>query len=365
MPCFYNNQLRIMSETIIQTGLASYGMSGIVYHGPLLAAHSGFQLRKIVERTSQRSRQSYPEAEIVNSFEALLADPKIQLIIVNTPDPLHFTMAEQALKAGKHVVVEKPFTLTSQEANLLTELARTKGKVLSIFQSRRWHGDFLTVQKIIDNGWLGQLVEYEAHYTRFRNYIVANTWKEGWQEDTPGSGILYNLGSHLIDQALVLFGLPERVTADVRIQRPGGKVPDAYELIMEYGSLKVTLKSSYLVRETGPSFVLHGTEGSFIKYGSDPQEEAMKNGLVPGKAGWGQEPEAEWGLLNTQLDGLHLRGKVETLPGNYLTYYDQLHRAIVQGSKPPVTAEEATSVIRIIEAAKESSHTKRSVVIGT
>jgi len=350
-----------MSDRIIQTGLASFGMSGMVYHGPLLAAHTGFHLRKIVERTSHRARGSYPDAEIVNRYEALLEDPALELIIVNTPDPLHFAMAEQALKAGKHVVVEKPFTLTSEEANALIALARTQGKVLSVFQSRRWHGDFLTIQRIIDNGWLGQLVEYEAHYTRFRNYIVPRTWKEGWQENTPGSGILYNLGSHLIDQALVLFGLPQYVTADIRIQRPGGKVPDAYELILDYGTLKVTLKSSYLVRETGPSFVLHGTEGSFVKYGSDPQEEALKNGHLPSQGSWGLEPESDWGILNTQLNGLHVRGKVETLAGNYSAYYDQLYQAIVHGSAPPVTAQEATTVIRVIEAARESSQIKQSV----
>ncbi|MBC7920168.1 MAG: Gfo/Idh/MocA family oxidoreductase [Ferruginibacter sp.] len=339
-------------------------MSGLVFHAPLLASHPGFEVKKIVERSSQKSLQTHPRVEVVRSFEELLRDENIGLVVVNTPDFLHYAMAEQALRADKHVVVEKPFTLASAEAQALIALARERGRLLSVFQNRRWDGDFLTVQRVVESGWLGQLVEYESHYDRFRNYIDADNWKEGTKPGSPASaGLLYNLGSHLIDQALVLFGMPARVTADLRVQRPGGRIVDGYELILDYGGLKVTLKSSYLVREPGPRFVLHGTEGSFVKYGIDPQEEALKAKKTPGSAGWGQEPEADWGLLNTDIGGLHFRGKIETLPGNYLRYYDGVYDALTTGEEPAVKAEEAANGIRIIEAAMESSREKRSVAL--
>ncbi len=350
-------------STPIQVGLSSYGMSGTVFHGPLLKVHPGFHIRRIVERTAQQSKAAYPEAEITRSFGDLLRDEAIQLVIVNTPDYLHYEMTEQALRAGKHVIVEKPFTFTYREAENLIELANQQKKLLSVFQNRRWDGDFLTVQQVVRNGWLGELVEYEAHYDRFRNYVVANTWKEGTQANAPGLGILYNLGSHMIDQALVLFGKPQRVTADIRIQRTGGQVPDAYDLLLEYGRLKVTLKAGYLVREPGPRYTLHGTEGSFVKFGIDPQEEALKAGLTPGGPDWGKESESDWGLLNTQLKNLHFRGKIETLPGNYLQFYDGIYTSLVNGVEPTVKAEEAALVIRVIEAAIESNQQKRTVEV--
>jgi len=349
------------NETIIQTGLAAFGMSGKVFHGPLLSAHLGFRFKKVVERSTRTAASLYPKVEVVDSYEELLRDDAIELVIVNTPDYLHESMAEQALRAGKHVVVEKPFTFTYQEAQSLMELAAQKGRFLSVFHNRRWDSDFLTVQQVVKNGWLGHLVEYEVHYDRFRNFVEANNWKEGTRPGAPGSGILYNLGSHLIDQALVLFSTPQSVTADIRTQRPGGQVPDAYELILDYDSLKVTLKSGYLVREPGPRYLLHGSEGSFVKYGIDPQEEALKVGGVPGSPGWGMEPESDWGLLNTGLQGLHFRGKIESLPGNYSRFYEGVYQAIVQGGEPPVKPEEAAAVIRIIGAAMESSREKRTI----
>jgi predicted dehydrogenase len=348
-------------EPIIRTGLASFGMSGKVFHGPLLEAHPGFQLKKAVERSTRMAATIYPKIEVVSSFDELLQDTEIDLVVVNTPDYLHYPMAEQALKAGKHVVVEKPFTFRYEEAQALIRLAQQEKKILSVFHNRRWDSDFLTVQQVVKSGCLGQLVEYEAHYDRFRNYIESNTWKEGTRPGAPGSGILYNLGSHLIDQALVLFGAPQAVTADIRTQRPGGQIPDSYELILDYGHLKVTLKSGMLVRELGPRYQLYGTEGSFTKYGIDPQEEVLKAGGIPGSPGWGVEAEADWGLLNTQIHGLHFRGKIESLPGNYLRFYDGVHEAIASGTTPKVSAEEAAMVIRVIEAAMESNERKQTV----
>jgi scyllo-inositol 2-dehydrogenase (NADP+) len=348
-------------ERKILTALASFGMSGQVFHAPLLHVHPGFGMKKILERTHQRSVARYPYIEVVKSWEEILLDPAIELVIVNTPDHLHFSMAMDALKAGKHVVVEKPFTQTAREAELLIDEAKHRNKILSVYHNRRWDGSFLTFKEIIHQGLLGRLVTYEAHYDRYRN-IIADSWKE--QPET-GASILYNLGSHLIDQTLSLFGMPKAVWADTRIQRPGAKVIDSYELKMEYADLVATLVGSYLVREPGPRHILHGTEGSFIKCGTDPQEEALKAGQWPEGEGWGREQESDWGLLNTQVKNLHFRGKIETLPGNYVGYYDTIYEAIVHGKPLAVSAADGLNVIRVIEAALQSKEEKGWIEIRT
>ena len=344
----------------IQVGLASYGMSGTVFHAPLLSCHPGFKLKKIVERHHNHSARRYPEAEVVRSFDALLQDEALELIVVNTPNALHLPMAKQALEAGKHVILEKPFTITSQDAATLIATAKAHNRVLSVFQNRRWDGDFLTVQQIVSEKMLGQIVDYEAHFDRFRNYIEPDTWKE---EAGPGSGILYNLGSHMIDQALVLFGKPTAVTGEVGIQRPGGKVDDYYHLTLHYPQMRVTLKSSYLVREAGPRYILHGTEGTFLKSGIDPQEAALKAGMLPTTPDWGTEPKEKYGLLNTQLHSLHVQGAVETLPGNYTFYYQNIYEAIREGKPLAVKPEESMLGIQIIEAAMQSRSERRTITL--
>jgi predicted dehydrogenase len=347
-------------EKTINVALTAYGMSGEVFHAPLLTSHPGFKLKKVVERKSQKSSAAYPSIEVVREYEALLTDPAIDLIVVNTPNSLHYEQARKALEAGKHVVVEKPFTVTSQEAKDLIAFAQAQNRMLSVFQNRRWDGDFLTVRQVVESKLLGQLVEFEAHYDRYRNYVEANTWKE---ETGPGSGILYNLGSHMIDQALVLFGMPVSVTADIRVQRPGGKIDDSYDIRMSYKDMKVVLKSSYLVREPGPRYIMHGVSGTFMKYGIDPQEDALKAGGKPTDKNWGADPKPFWGTINTQIQNLHLTGQIETLPGNYLQYYENVYQAITSGKPLAVQAQEALQGIRIIEAAIESSRTQQTIVL--
>lgn len=342
----------------IVTSILSYGMSGEIFHAPLLDVHPGFRMKSILQRKSDKSKQYYPTVSVVRSLEEVLNDPEIELVIVNTPNETHFDFASRALDAGKHVVVEKPFTNTSKDADALIALAKQKNKMISVFQSRRWDGAFVTLKKIIASGILGDLVEYEAHYDRFRNNVASNTWKE---EPGPGSGILYNLGSHMLDQVLVLFGKPQSVSARIGIQRPGGKVADFYDLRLEYPGLNVIVKSSYLVREPGPFYKVHGVKGSFVKYGLDPQEEALKLHHIPAGPGWGMEPESFWGKLNTDIEGLHYEGKIETLPGNYLGYYQNIYEVIREGKVLAVKAEEAMQVIQLIEAAMKSSEEKRSV----
>lgn len=344
----------------ITVGLASYGMSGLVFHAPLLAASPHFTLTKVLERRSEKSKDRYPEVEVVKDFADLLQDELVELIVINTPNALHFEMGQQALRAGKHVVMEKPFTVTAQEASELTTLAKEQNRFLTVFQNRRWDGDFRTVQQIVTQKLLGKLVYYEAHYDRFRNYVEANTWKE---ETGPGSGLLYNLGSHMIDQALVLFGPPHAITAHIGTQRPGSKIDDYYDITLHYPDLIASIKSSYLVREAGPRYILHGTEGSFQKYGIDPQEEALKAGQLPGGPAWGQESPTDWGKLNTQLNGLHFTGTLETLPGSYPAFYNNVYEAIREGRELQVKPEEAALGIRLIELARQSSAEKRTVLV--
>ncbi|TCO09134.1 Gfo/Idh/MocA family oxidoreductase [Natronoflexus pectinivorans] len=333
-----------MSNPII-TAIASYGMSGQVFHGPLLKINSGFRVKSIMQRSSNSALSVFPNAKIVRSFNDIINDKEIELVVVNTPDHLHFEQAKMALNAGKHVVVEKPFVQTTEQGEELIELAQKQGVLLSVFQNRRWDNSFLTVKRVLDEGLIGRLVEYEARYNRYRTYI-----QDSWKEDgNLGTGILQNLGSHLIDQALVLFGKPESVSGNLHAMRDGSKVHDFFDLRLNYSGVSVTLKASYLVREEMPAYMLHGVNGSFIKYGLDPQEEALKNGHLPNEPAWGTDPQNLWGLLNSDVSGLHFRGNIETVAGNYSAYYDNLHQSIRFGSESAVKPQESLEGIRIIE----------------
>jgi predicted dehydrogenase len=333
-------------------------MSGKVFHAPLISAHQGFRLKTIVERSKNEAKLIYPHVNVVRSFEELLNDDEIELIVINTPDHTHAELAHKALMAGKHLVVEKPFTLQAGEGEDLINLSIRKNRLLSVFHNRRWDGDFLTVQKVVKNELLGRLVDFEAHFDRYRNFIQPNTWKE---EPSTGTGTLYNLGSHLIDLALVLFGLPEAVTADIRNVREDSRVDDFFEVLLHYHRLRVAVKASYLVREPGYKYNLHGTQGSFVKYGTDPQEEALKLGHQPTERDWGVDPKENWGILNTEKQGLHYLGKVETIPGNYMAFYNNIYEALVHGKELAVKPSEAIEVIKIIETAIESNKAQKTI----
>ncbi|MDR1672386.1 MAG: oxidoreductase [Bacteroidales bacterium] len=344
----------------IHAGLASFGMSGKVFHAPILTHHQGFYLNTIVERSKNEAKAIYPDVSVVRSFDELLHNDNIELVVINTPDHTHFELAHKALEAGKHVIIEKPFTQTIGQGEDLLNLAHKKGLKLSVFQNRRWDGDFLTVRRIIDNQWLGRLVEFESNYMRFRNFIQPDTWKESALQ---GIGIVYNLGSHMIDQALMLFGMPEAVWADVDSLRGGSEIDDYYHIKLSYPDVKVTLKASYLAREEGARYTLNGTQGSFLKYGIDPQEDALKQGGNPTQPGWGQEPERFWGILNTDCNGIHIRGKIETVAGNYASYYDNIYDVLRNDAVLDVLPEQALNVIRLIEAAMESSRIRQYITL--
>ena len=236
-------------EGIINVGLIGFGTAGRVFHAPLISATPGFRLTKIVQRRGDDAARAYPTAQTVRDASDLFDDQAIGLVVIATPNASHFAVAEQALLAGKHVVVDKPFTVTSGDAQRLIDVARARGRMLSVFQNRRWDADFLTVQRIVKTGLLGRLVGYEAHFDRFRPQLRQDAWRE---RDTPGAGILYDLGSHLIDQALCLFGRPSRVYGELRRQRESVQADDYFEVGLGYDEVKVTLTAGMLVREPGP-----------------------------------------------------------------------------------------------------------------
>ena len=340
----------------INVGLTSFGMSGLVFHGPLLHTHPGFRLKSVLQRSKNTAREKYPDIQICRTIDELISDPEIELVVVNATNDTHFDHAKMALEAGKHVVIEKPMTNTIEEGLELIELANKNRLVLSVYQNRRWDSDFLTVQKILEKNLLGRVVEFNESFDRFRNFIQPDTWKE---ETGPGSGLIYNLGPHLIDQAIVLFGAPDAVAADIRSIRTNSKVDDFFEIYLYYEQVKVRLHSSYLVREPYPRFVLHGTLGSFVKYGLDVQEAALKAGKTPDLEGWGEEEESIRGILNTEIDGKHVIEKIKSEPGNYLGFYENIYRVIRNGEKLEVTPYEALMNIHAIELAIESSRDKK------
>lgn len=350
-----------MTKTI-NVGLIGFGMAGRVFHAPTITSVEGLQLVKIRETKEPNIniiRNRFPNATVVNDSKAIFDDPHIDLVVIATPNTSHFPLAKEALQAGKNVVVDKPFTITTAEADELIVLAKQQNKLLSVYHNRRFDSTTKTAKKIIDSGVLGTLVEYEVRYDRFRNALRKDAWRE---EALPGSGILYDLGAHLIDQAQYFFGLPQAVTADVRIQRPGAKATDNFEVILHYPDLKVTLKAGMLVREKVPHMLLLGDKGTYIKYGMDVQEEALKAGQSPkDMPNWGQEPEDLWGTINTDINGLHIIGKVESEAGDYSGYYANIYNALTGDEKLLITPETARNTIRIIELAIQSSEEKRTV----
>lgn len=338
----------------VKTSLLSYGMSGEIFHAPLISSLPEFELVTIVQRKASSAKERYPWVRIAKSIDEAIADPETELVVVNTPNETHVDFALAALDAGKHVVVEKPFTVDPDEGLKLIEIARSKNRILSVFQNRRWDGDFMTVHKIIRDGSIGKLVEFEAHYDRFRNYVEPNTWKE---EKRPGTGVLYNLGSHMLDQALVLFGMPQYIDARIGVQRPGGAVDDFYDIRMEYPEHLAIIKSSYLVKAELPRYIIHGTEGSFTKTGLDPQEQDLKDKKDLNSHEWGREAEKYWGRLET-VKGTKT---VETIPGDYAAFYSNIYRAIRKGEPLAVKPEDAVKVIRLISRCYESAAEKRAL----
>lgn len=347
-----------MNNSKINTALCSFGMSGIVFHAPFIEVNTNFNLYGVLERTKNEAEKKYPKIKTFRSLEDLLEDKTIELVVVNTPNITHFDFAKKVINAGKHLIVEKPFTATVHEAEELIQLAREKNLVLSVFQNRRYDSDFKTVKKILDKGLLGDIVDAEIHYDRYDPNLSYKVHKE---KNTAAVGSLYDLGAHLIDQAIVLFGMPNVVYADLDAFRPNSKVIDFFDVKLFYKSHRVTLKSSYFVREALPGNIFHGTKGTFIKSKADVQEKELMEGKKPGLSNWGTEPESEEGLLHTEKNGEIIKEKVSSLQGNYMEYYDGIYDAIRNHKTVPISGNDGLNVIKVIEAAMKSNIKNRGI----
>ncbi|HEY1017574.1 MAG TPA: Gfo/Idh/MocA family oxidoreductase [Sediminibacterium sp.] len=342
----------------IKTAILSFGMSGKVFHAPFIHLHPGFELVGIWERSKTDSLAFYPGIRIYRSLEEILADDSIELVVVNTPTATHFDFTKKVLEAGKHAVVEKAFTTTVAEAEELKQLAEKNKLVLSVFQNRRWDSDFKTVKKIVEEGWLGEIMEAEFHFDRFKDELSPKAHKE---TPAPGAGILNDLSPHLIDQALHLFGKPQAVFADIRITRPGSQVDDYFEILLYYPILRIRLKAGYQVREPFPSYVIHGRKGSFLKSRADVQEAKLLANEKPNLTDWGTEPATEQGLLHTEKNGSVIRERIPTLQGNYYDYYDGIFESIRHQQPVQVSAQDGIHVMSIIEACFVSSKQRRVI----
>jgi scyllo-inositol 2-dehydrogenase (NADP+) len=341
----------------IKTTLCSFGMSGWVFHAPFITSHKGFELYGVWERTKNLAPEKYPSIKTFRDLDTMLADDAIDLVIVNTPSITHFDYTKKALLAGKHVIVEKPFTATVAEAEQLIQLAKEKNKLLSVFQNRRWDSDFLTVQKILGSKQLGQLKEVEIHYDRFTPELSYKMHKE---TPTPAVGVVYDLGAHLIDTALQLFGKPNALFADTMVMRQNSQVDDYFEILMYYTSFRVRLKATMFAKEP-QGFIIHGTKGSFIKSRSDVQETQLQQHKNPLDDDYGAEPESAYGLLHTEINGTFVKEKIKSERGNYVNYYEGIYQAIINNKPLPVTADEGKKIIEIIGKAYKSIKEKKVI----
>ncbi|MCR5861000.1 Gfo/Idh/MocA family oxidoreductase [Flavobacterium sp. J372] len=341
----------------IKTALLSYGMSGKVFHAPFLNAHPGFELIGAWERSTKNIQQNYHSTESFNSFEALLQSDT-ELIVVNTPVATHFEYTKAALNAGKHVLVEKSFTTNAAEAQELDNLAKSRGLKLCVYQNRRWDSDFLTVKKVLDEGVLGDIVEAEIRFDRYNPVLSPKAHKEVAE---PGAGILWDLGSHVIDQALQLFGFPEAVYGDLRKTRNNSLIDDDFSIVLYYPDKRIKLHAGFFVREAVPSYAIHGKNGSFLKERGDVQEDQLKVGVKPEDTAYGIEPEDKQGLLHTGIDGEAIRKKIMTERGNYMTLFNALHDALVNDKPVPVPANEGIMTMKIIDAVQYSSSERKII----
>lgn len=333
---------------MLNVAIIGFGLSGRYLQAPFFSISDKFNLKTIVSN-SQNPKAFFPSVDVAKSLEEVLADSSIDLVSICSPNATHFEFAKKCLLANKHVLVEKPFTATVSEAEELIALAKQQNKVLSVFQNRRFDSDFMTLKKVIEGGLLGDLLSFEAHYDRYKPVLNAKKWKE---TPAPSNGILYDLGAHLVDQVITLFGSPQQVWGQTYTEREGSTIDDAFDIRLNYGKLKVTLKSSLMVREEGPRYILYGTKGSFVKYGIDLQEDHLKAGIMPNMDGYGIESAENYGILNSDINGLSVRGKVETLKGDWSLLFDNLHDAIVEGKELFVKPEQVLAQIKIFEAIK-------------
>jgi predicted dehydrogenase len=335
-------------DTPIGVGIVGWGFASTTFHAPLIQATPGMRLVAVSSgRADVLGTDALPFA-VEPTPQALFARKDIDLVIIPTPNDTHHPLAVEALAAGKHVVVDKPFTLTVTQADDLIERARHARRLLSVFHNRRWDGDFMGLKKVLGSGVLGRVTHLESHFDRYRPDV-----RQRWRESAElGGGLWYDLGPHLLDQTLQLFGQPQALWLDTQVQRDGAVADDWFHCLLRYPDLRVVLHASALTASVAPRFVVHGTAGSYTKHGLDTQEDALKAGRTPGDTDWGRDPLP--GQLTLRQGSGVIQQTVEPLAGNYLPYYEGVRDAILQGNPLPVTASEARDVIRLIELGLQS-----------
>jgi predicted dehydrogenase len=337
---------------MIDVGLVGFGFAGRVFHAPVISAVPGLRLRAIVQRSGNEAAVAYPQAQIVKSVDQLLAIGDVGLVVIATPNTSHFSLTKQCLLAGRDVVVDKPFTTTLSEAMELVELARQRGRLLTVYQNLRFNGDFRTIRGLVESGRFGRIALYESHFDRYRLQLRPGAWRE---KAEPGSGVFFDLGVHLIDQAMVLFGAPEALTADIRIERDGAAVDDAFDVVLHYAKTRAMCRASVIAIAPDLRFIVRGERSAFVKYGIDPQEEALRRGEVPRDETWGREAESKWGTLYSASGDRIEAESVPTLPGDYRLFYANVRDAILGKNSLEVTHEQMLNVMYALELAHESS----------
>ncbi len=337
---------------MIRVGLIGFGMAGRVFHAPLLSSVEGIELAAVLERTSNNAAARYPGITVHRSLEAMLADKSLRLLVVATPNGTHYSLAKAILKAGKNVVVDKPMTLTSAEAEELIALSWKHKALLAPFHNRRWDSDFLTIQNLLNEGLLGRLVSFESRFDRWQPAPLTGRL---WKESVDGGGKLLDLGPHLVDQAIVLFGKPEAVNADVVREKDGPGVNDSFTIRLRYPGVAATVAANSLSLPAAPRFHLRGTGGGYVKKGVDPQEAALSKITRIDDQNWGQEPAANWGVLHVGINGGSVSRPVPALPGNYRQFYAGIRDALEGKGPAPVTGVDGWRVARLLEWAAESA----------
>ena len=344
---------------MIEVGLIGFGLAGRAFHAPVIHAVPGLHLAAILQRSGNEAAEKYPDVRIVRTLDDLLAMKEIRLVVIATPNETHYPLARQCLAAGRDVVVDKPFATTLVEARSLVELAKNAGRLLTVYQNRRFDGDFQALRQLVVAGTLGRIVRFDTSYDRYRPHLKPGAWRESQR---PGSGILFDIAPHLIDHALVLFGLPEAVTADVRIERQNAVADDAFDITLHYpNSLRAVLRSSILAAAARPRFVVLGTQGSFVKQSFDPQEMNLRRGNIPVNTAWGAEPEENWGVLTIPVGDTFEQRRIPSASCDYRDYYANVRDAILSLAKLAVTPEWALDVMRLLELARASSQKRCTI----
>ncbi|WP_295963198.1 oxidoreductase [uncultured Xanthomonas sp.] len=338
--------------------LLGFGYVGRTFHAPLIAHTPGLHLHTVVSRQAEAVNAAWPQARVVADAAQAFADPRIDAVVIATPNQTHAPLALAALAQGKHVLVDKPFTLDVAEAQQVLAQAQRADRIVSVFQNRRWDGDFLGVRALLEAGTLGEIAEFHSHFDRHRPQ-VGDRWRE---HALPGSGLWFDLGPHLLDQALQLFGPPQSLQADLALQRPGAQTVDYVHAVLRYPRLRVVLHAGSLVAANGLRFALHGSGGSYVKHGLDTQEAQLRAGVAPGAPGWGEDP-LPGQLRLVGADGTHA---VQTLPaprGDYRDCYAAFREAIAGRAPAPVDAAQALAVMRLLEAGVRSAASGCSVTL--